>query len=301
MGTMRFILLAFLAVLFLSQCKTEVTDSSITDPGSYSWGTSTSTVIENGYFHSKKTLDTMENQLAGDTLVPIIIQNSKMVIEKLEPLQMEMKVIEGIEDFYITRIGYKKDTFNYDIKTLIGKSFLILLSETSASQVFILRDMDNVLPETQNLLFPDYKVGGYAVGDKINRDNIQVVSKDQFGTILTEEAIHMDNENIYYKLIGSSYIEEIRWLNLNTDEMEKIMKELNSKFKDPPSVEYILDPNGNETELIASYYWSQNEVNVLLSRTTEFGEMDKSWTLAYNNLIVSNILNNYLEPGIENL
>jgi hypothetical protein len=161
--------------------------------------------------------------------------------------------------------------------------------------------MDNVLPETQNLLFPDYKVGGYAVGDKINRDDIQVVSKDQFGTILTEEAIHMDNENIYYKLIGSSYIEEIRWLNLNTDEMEKIMKELNSKFKDPPSVEYILDPNGNETELIASYYWSQNEVNVLLSRTTEFGEMDKSWTLAYNNLIVSNILNNYLEPGIENL
>jgi hypothetical protein len=301
MGTMRFILLAFLAVLFLSQCKTEVTDSSITDPGYYSWGTSTSTVIENGYFHSKKTLDTMENQLAGDTLVPIIIQNSKMVIEKLEPLQMEMKVIEGIEDFYITRIGYKKDTFNYDIKTLIGKSFLILLSETSASQVFILRDMDNVLPETQNLLFPDYKVGGYAVGDKINRDDIQVVSKDQFGTILTEEAIHMDNENIYYKLIGSSYIEEIRWLNLNTDEMEKIMKELNSKFKDPPSVEYILDPNGNETELIASYYWSQNEVNVLLSRTTEFGEMDKSWTLAYNNLIVSNILNNYLEPGIENL
>ena len=301
MGTMRCIFLAFLAVLFLSHCKTEITDSSTTDPGSYSWGTATSTVIEDGYFHSKKTLDTLENQLSGDTLIPIMIQNSKMVIEKLEPLQMEMKIIEGIEDFYITRIGYKKDTFNYDIKNFIGKSFLILLSETSASQVFILKDKDKVLAETQNLLSPDYKVGGYAVGDKINRDDIQVVSKDQFGTILTEEAIHMDNENIYYKVIGSSYIEEIRWLNLNTDETEKIIKELNSKYIDPPSVEYILDANGNETELIASYYWSQNEVNVLLSRITEFGEMDNSWTLTYNNLIVSNILNNYLQPDSESL
>ena len=301
MGTMRYRLLAFLVILVLFQCKTKQSDHAISDPGLYSWGNTTSTIIENGYFHSKKTLDTLSNQLAGDTLIPVLIQNSKMVIEKLEPLQMEMKIIDGIEDFYITRIGYKKDTFDYEIKTIIGKSFLILLSETSSSYVFILKDKNIILPETQNIIFPDYKVGGYAVGDKINRDDIQVVSKDQFGTILTEEAIHMDNENIYYKIIGSSYIEEILWLNLNNDETDKIMKELNSKFKDAPFIEYLLDSNGNETEIIASYYWSENEVNVLLSRTTEFGELDNSWTLTYNNLIVSNILNNYIPAESENL
>ncbi len=294
-------LLAFLVIFVLIQCKTEHTDHANSDPGSYSWGTATQTVIENGYFHSKKSLDTLANQLVGDTLIPVLIQDSKMVIEKLEPLQMEMKIIDGIEDFYITGIGYKKDTFDYQIKTLIDKSFLILFSKTSSSNVFILKDENIILPETQNVIFPDYKVGGYAVGDEIIRDDIQIVSKDQFGTILTEEAIHVDNENIYFKVIGSRHIEEIRWLNLNDLESEKIIKELNSKFKDAPSIEYIIDPNGNETEVIASYFWFENEVSVLLSRTTEFGELDNSWKLTYNNLIVSNILNNFLVPETENL
>ena len=301
MSTMHTRLFAFFVVIVLFQCKTDHADQTTYDPGSYSWGTTAETLIEKGYYHSKKSLDTISNQLVGDTLIPVSIQDSKMVIEKLEPLQMELKIIDGIEDFYITRIGYKKDTFDYAIKNITGKSFLILLSETSSSYVFILKDQDNILPETTNIIFPDYKVGGYAVGDEIIRDDIEVVSKDQFGTILTEEAIHIDNENIYFKVIGSSYIEEIRWLNLNEAATEKIMKELNKKFKDTPSIEYIIDPDGNETELIASYYWSENEVNVLLSRTTEFGELDKTWTLTYNNLIVSNILNNYFDPEKENL
>ncbi len=301
MFKMHYRLFTFLVILVLFQCKTEHTDDTTSDPGSYSWGTPTNTVIENGYFHSKRSLDTLGNQLVGDTLIPILIKNSKMIIEKLEPLQMEMKIIDGIEDFYITKIGYEKDTFDYEIKTLIGKSYLILFSETSSSHVYILKNENIILPESRNKIFPDYKISGYAVGDEILRDDIQVVSKDQFGTILTEEAIHIDNENIYFKVIGSRYIEEIRWLNLNDKETEKIIKELNSKFTNAPSIEYIIEPNGKETELIASYFWSENEVSVILSRTTEFGELDKSWTLTYNNLIVSNILNNFLEPEIENL
>ncbi len=301
MGKMHFRLLKLLVILVLVQCKPELADHTTSDPGSYSWGTPTNTIIEKGFFHSKKSLDTLDNQLVGDTLIPVLIQNSKMVIEKLEPLQMEMKIVDGIEDFYITNIGFKKDTFEYDIKTIIGKSFLILISETSSSHVYILKDEDKILPETQNIIFPDYKLGGYGIGDEILREDIQVVSEDQFGTILTEEAIHIDNENIYFKVIGSLYIEEIRWLNINDNETEKIIKELNSKFKDKPSIEYVIDSNGNETESIASYFWFENEVSVLLSRATEFGELDKSWTLTYNNLIVSNILNNYLEPEMENL
>lgn len=301
MDKMHHRLLSFLVILVLIQCKTDQTDLETSDPGSYSWGTATNTIIENGFFHSKKSLDTLDNQLVGDTLIPIIIQNSKMIIEKLKPLQMEIKIIDGTEDFYITRIGYEKDTFDYEIKTLIGTSYLLLFSETSTSHVYILKNENTILPETKNIIFPDYKVSGYAVGDEIIRDDIQVVSKDQFGSILTEEAIHVDNENIYFKVIGSRYIEEIRWLNLSDVEKEKIMKELNSKFKDAPSIEHIIDPNGNETEIIASYFWFENEVSILLSRTTEFGELDNSWTLTYNNLIVTDILNNFLEPETENL
>jgi hypothetical protein len=144
-------------------------------------------------------------------------------------------------------------------------------------------------------------LGGYAVGDKIIRDDIEVLSKDQFGAILTEEAILMDNENIYLKVIGSSYIEEIRWLNIDDEKAEKLRKEINSKFKEAPAIEHFTDDTGNETELISGYYWSENEVNILLSRTTEFGELDKSWTLTYTNLIVSNILSNYIDADSENI
>jgi len=301
MSTMRYRLLAIIIALVLSQCKSERPGRSTSDPSSYSWGTATSTVIEKGYFHSKKALDTLGNQLVGDTLIPVKIQGSKMIIEKLVPLQMEMKILDGIEDFYITRIGYKKDTFNYEIKTIIGKTFLLLLSENSSGHAFILKDKEIILPETDNIVFPHYELGGYAVGDEIIRDDIEVLSKDQFGVILTEEAILMDNENIYLKVIGSSYIEEIRWLNINDEEAEKLRKEINSKFKDVPTIEHLIDGTGDETELITSYYWSENEVNVLLSQTTEFGELDKSWTLTYTNLIVSNILSNYLDADSENI
>jgi hypothetical protein len=74
--------------LALSQCKTEGPEHSTLDPTSYTWGTASGTVIENGYFHSKKTLDTLGNQLVGDTLIPIKIEGSRMIIEKLVPLKI---------------------------------------------------------------------------------------------------------------------------------------------------------------------------------------------------------------------
>jgi len=184
----------------------------------------------------------------------------------------------------------KKDTFKYEVKTIIGKSFLLLLSENSASHAYILKDGEMTLPETENIDFPNYKIAGYAVGDKVIRDVIHVISEDQFGTTLTEEAILMDNENIYFKVIGSSYIEEIRWINIKDEEAEKLRKEISQKFGNQAAIEHLIDGTGNETDLISSYYWSKNEVNILLSRTTEFGELDESWTLTYSNLIVSDIL-----------
>lgn len=297
----RYILLSILTVLILSQCKTEQSDQSKPDPTLYSWGNTTEIIIEKGYFHSKKTLDSVGNQLVGDTLLPLQIQGSKMIIEKLVPMEMEMKIIDGIEDFYITRIGYRKDTFEYEIKSFIGKTFLLLLSKNSSSYAYMLKDKEITLPETDNVKFPNYKIGGYAVGDEVIRNDIHVISTDQFGTTLTEEAILMDNENIYLKVIGSSYLEEIKWINISDEESEKLRKGINTEFKNQPAVEHLIDGTGNETDLITSYYWTDNEVNILLSRTTEFGELDQFWTLTYTNLIVSDILRNYLDSDPESM
>ena len=301
MNIIRYSFLSILTVMVLFQCRTEQSDLSKPDPSSYSWGNTTDIIIEKGFFHSKKSLDSAGNQLVGDTLLPIEIQGSKMIIEKMVPMEMEMKIIDGIEDFYITKIGYSRDTFEYEIKNIIGRTFLLLVSEKSSGQVFILKDKEINLPDTKNIKFPNYKIGGYAVGDEVIRNDIHVISSDQFGSTLTEEAILMDNENVYLKVIGSSYIEEIKWINIKDEEFEKLRKGINTEFNNQPAIEHLIDGTGNETEMITSYYWTENEVNILLSRTTEFGELDQSWTLTYTNLIVSNILRNYLDSDPESI
>jgi len=295
----RFIYL--IAALLIMQCTPKEKTVSFVDPALYTWGTPDHITIEQGNFHSAKLLDSLNNLLVGDTLMPILIDGSKMIIEQLQPLQMEMKVINGVEDFYITKTGFKKDTFEYEVKKYIGKTFLLLISKNASSHAYQLKDPDVELPETNHISFPEYKIGGYAPGERINREDIEVLSSDQFGLQFTEEAILLDNENIYLKIRGKEFIEEMRWFNIEDAEANRIIDQLNNLFSEAPVSEYLEEDSDNTENIIGNYYWTENEVNVLLSRVTEFGELDVTWTLTYTNIIVSNILNNYLEEAPESI
>ena len=283
-----------LIVIVLSYCKPKKDEMGVADINQYSWGTVTQTVIENGFYHSKKSLDTTLNQLIGDTLIPIATSGIELIIKKLEPLKMEMKTVDGVEDFYITKTGFKLDTFIFDVKNYFGKTFLILLSENSANYAYELKNENVNISETNNLYFPDFKIEGYAVGDVIDREDIEVMSSDQFGTLLTEQAIFKNNTGILLKIIDEKYIEEIQWKNIDNSEVQNIVKQLNSNFNSSPDIELITEDNQPASQEILQYYWSENEVHVLLTRANEFGDLDDVWSLTYSNLIVSNILNNYL-------
>ena len=294
----RFIILILLTALSF-QCKRNESTDVLIDIKDHNWGTRNAIVLENGYYHSYKTLDTLTNQLTGDTLMPVSIHEKELILEKLEPLHMELRAVDGIEDFYITRTGFKADTFKYDVKKFAGKYFLVLISPNSASQVYVLKDKDLELSETNNISFPRYKIEGYTVGDEINRAEIQVLFKDQFGTSLTEEALLVNNDNVLLKIVGGKYIEEIRWMNLPEKDIQKIVKDLNSVFSSSPGIEYVPEEERTGSEDILQYFWSENDTNILLTKATETGNIDEFWSLIYTDLILSNIMNNYLDASME--
>jgi hypothetical protein len=297
----RIFLLSVLTILSLACCETEQSEKAAINIQQFSWGTPTNIVLENGFYHSKKSLDTTLNQLVGDTLIPVTISGSKCIITKLEPSKMEMKTIDGTEDFYITEIGFKQDTFIFDVKNYFGQIFLLLVSENSPSLVYILKNDEKKISETNNLIIPDYKVEGYATGDIVNREDIEIISKDQFGTSLTEIAILRDNKNVILKIIDEKYIEEIQWVNINDSDITGIVKQINRSFSKAPDIEYESEEIQKDTDDIFQYYWSENEIHILLTRINEFGDLDEIWSLTYSNSIISNVLNNYREKLVEDI
>jgi len=294
-----FILCSMFAILF--SCRPEKAKIEFIDIKESDWGTPTHVMIERGYFHSKKSLDTIANQLTGDTLIPVQINESKIIIKKLEPLHIELKTVNEVEDFYITRIGFRTDTFLYDVKNYYGKLFLILISKSASSYAFELKNENTGVSETSNISFPVFNIEGYAVGDEVNRKDINVLSSDQFGTSLTEEAMMKNNNNVLLKVKAGRYIEEIQWINISNSEAQNIVGRLNTIFTYAPDIEFLTDENKSEAENIIHYYWSENEVSILLAKAIELGDSEDVWSLTYTNLIVSNILNNYLNSTADNL
>jgi hypothetical protein len=219
----------------------------------------------------------------------------------MEPLQMELRNINGIDEFCITKIGFKTDTFLYDVKKYMDRTFLLLISKNSSSFVYQLKDKNINIPQSNNITFPRFEIEGYAVGDEINRNDINIISKDQFGITLTEIAVLNSNENILFQVKSGLYIENIQWINIEDQQAQGMAQNINKIFTRAPDSQYIDGASdGDQNELI-SYFWSENEVNILLSKTNETGDPDNSWTLTCTNLIISNILNNYLDVQQENL
>jgi hypothetical protein len=233
----------------------------------------------------------------GDTLLPVSIKGTSVILRKFEPIKMELKNYTGDDEYVITEIGIITDTFTYDIKNYIDKSFLVLLSENSAMRIYQLKGQSENLEETNNIYQPQLDVYGYSVGDIIERDEIDVVYSDQFGNILTEEVILKSNQNILMKIKGGTYVEEIKWLNISNSEIDKLIKKINKKFTADPVIEKE-DSSTDISDNVINYYWSENEVIILLHRA---GTSSSEWTLTYNNLLISGILNMYFENEPNNL
>lgn len=294
-----------LSGLLLFQCKKmEEISGSGKDIFIYTWGTHDQVYIENNKFHSYKYLDTLENQLKGDTLMPTqFIGKDQVVIQQLVPTSMKMMEIEGMTEYVITQAHFLPDTFTYATKKYIDKQFLLLYSNTSTTRIFELKTKEVEVPEIRPDYQPRFLINGYSVGDKIARDQVEIIYSDIFGNRVTEEAYLTGNENIKLTILGYEYIEKIEKANIPDGDLNTLVRSIDKIFTKAHEYEEIENGSEEMTEIVKGYYWNEKDVSIILQkieRPWENQETD-SWTLESSNYVISTILENYLEITPENL
>ncbi|MBS0000783.1 MAG: hypothetical protein KFF73_17510 [Cyclobacteriaceae bacterium] len=292
-------------MIFLCQCRDKNNLSGPTrNIFSFTWGTSDQIWIENSRFHSFKYLDTVANQLAGDSLIPIsFLENDKIIIRKLEPTSLEMSEIEGNTEFLITDAVFLPDTFTFATKNYIDKQFLILYSNTAASRVYELKTLDVEIPEIRPDYQPQFEIRGYSVGDIIDRDQIEVIYSDIFGSMKTEEVVISDDLNVKFTVIGNQYIEKIERSNIRNQELHSLIRAIDKIFTNDHEYEEIVNGTGEFKETVKGYYWTEKDVSIFLQKVeTSFEDPEDSfWRLQYSNHIITTILQNYLEFSPDNI
>jgi hypothetical protein len=296
----------FVIILFGCQLENYVRDNE-KDVFEYNWGTKNNVYIEQGSFHSYKKLDTVNNKLTGDTLTPLKYEMPGMVmISQLKSTEIVLQESENRMDFIIKKAAFVTDTFIYDIKKFIGKTFLILYSEKAVSQVYALKSGEITLRETDHIRQPVLEISGYKTGESIARDKIKVLYSDSFGESIIEEASLNSDENVIFTIVGKKYIQQIRKIHIPEDDIESLKKSIDNEFSVSSEFEEI--ENGDELigERILAYYWDEKEVSVSLKKIINIydGKIeneDPGWTMTYENLLITQILQEYLEPPQENI
>jgi len=298
-------LILLLSGLLISQCKKmEELAGNGKDIFAYTWGTNDQVYIEDNKFHSFKYLDTLENQLKGDTLVPIqFIGKDLLVIHQLVPTGMKMMEREGMTEYVITKAQFLPDTFTFATKKYIDKQFLLLFSDNSASRVFELKTKEVQVPEIHPNYQPEFRINGYTVGDKIERDQVEIVYSDIFGSRVTEEAYLISDVNIKFTLLGYEYIEKIEKMNIEDEDLTPLIRSIDKIFSKPHEYEEIKNGSGEMKEIVKGYYWNERDVSIFLQKIERpwDNQETNSWTLEYSNYVITTILQNYLEITPENL
>jgi hypothetical protein len=291
--------------IVLSQCKkVEETEERGQDILSYTWGTNDRIFIEDYKFHSHKFLDTLENQLEGDSLVPIrFLDQKRMIVTQLVPTSMKMTERGGMTEYVITQAQFLPDTFIFASKKYIDKQFLLLFSNTSATRVFELKSSETTVPEIRSDYQPEFQIHGYSVGDEIERNQLDVIYSDIFGSRVTEEAFLVGNEDIKFTLLGYRYIEKIEKSNIPDEELNQLIRAIDKIFKRDHEYEEIENGTNEFKEIVKGYYWNERDVSIFLQKTERPWENQEEnfWTLEYSNYVITTILQNYLEETPENL
>ncbi len=299
------LILIIFSIVLISHCKkTDYRIEQQMNIFNYSWGTNDQIIIEDNKYHSFKYLDTISHQLVGDSLVDIdVLESGQIIIRKLIPTSMEMVEKEGITEFEITKAHFFPDTFSIAVKNYIDTQFLILFSNSSASRVYKLKSKDSNIPEINSDCQPQYKISGYSVGEKIDREKIEILDSDIFGSRVTEEACLIDNKNIIFTIIGYNYIEKIEIGNIRDSELDRLIRSVDKSFSEKYEYEELINGEGEFKEIVKGYYWNEMDVSIYLQKIEKPSEIqeDNYWTLEYSNHIITNILQNYLRSSTESV
>ncbi len=284
-----FFLFAILNII--SSCK-NLQQSPYTKFFNYKWYNSAGALmIEDGCIHSRTHLDQTTFEMVGDTLIPLIILDSSIIITQIAGIGE----VDDNLNFILKSDTLIKDTFLFEFMN-ITEPLLVLQRKYRDPWILKLKE-PKAINETNHLNLRSFEIEGYTIGDSINRGiiNIQDINDDE-GFIL-EEAELASNEEIKFDIIGDNIIYSIERHNIDNDEIDNIIRVITEKLNSEPRHSDPTKMHGIENFSSESYSWYTYDVDIRLIRVIYEGDdplrmiyTDENWILYYDNRILQPIL-----------
>ncbi|NJK93971.1 MAG: hypothetical protein HC905_02720 [Bacteroidales bacterium] len=257
----------------------------------YKWGIDGRVIIENGSLHSYIKYDPVAEEMSGDTLFPISMGDSTIIIKYIVALG-EWQNINGENKFHHSKDSLVSDTLLYDFKLFLNHKILLLYKAQEVDPSVLHLLVDKPLIETNRIKNVRFTIAGYSIGDSIDRNLFDLKEiKPEYKTEFTR--LNSD-ENIEFAIIGGKFISEITQHNINDTDIKKVIKTINSKMG--------ISPNHNFSEIDSEsiqyeyYRWEKNGVEITLQNPKYLGsdinqilKWNKGWNLYYTDNVYENI------------
>lgn len=271
----------------------------------YTWSDNNGKVIENGLYHTAKQFDTLNNRLTGDTLLAMaIIPEYKWIVTKHIPVMIDLVQTDSSMFVKIKKTAFIQDTVEFQLIHVNDQSFLVINSGRTGLQV-LKSDGDNYLPHVKtSRLQPIISIFGLEVGQSIDPSMVNLISTDQFGPIVTRTATIKSDDYLYLQLKQGYLIDQIEHVLLDENEALKIIEYLTEEFGKEPEISNFTDEEAFPPVEYTSYNWNKNDLVVTVNKGktipwSESEEIEETWSLKYNNFIISNILDNLMVSGVD--
>lgn len=194
----------------------------------------------------------------------------------------------------------KEDTtinvsYGYDFIFYNNMPYLVLSSPSSYFLVFTPEKRDIKIKLTNNFKSIKFEIGGYSIGDIIDRDLINFTDVSNYGVPI-EIGNLKSNKDIILSIIGDSIIYSIERENIYNSDIDDILKVVTNKLGKEPEHKPMPKKKPIKHEPIFESYswWNSGTVSINLSRSKYVDYFDDvrtiDWSLKYDDRLKQSLM-----------
>ena len=265
------------------------------------WNNGEVVVIEKGSVRSYTHFDISQNKMVGDTLIPIKINDSTIIVTEIVGNGKSVE-IDGKYEFKTESDTIYTDTLRFEFRNFNGPKLLLYEERSFYPSVFNLDKSGNQeISEIKHFENIRFEIGGLSIGDTIDREHFNFGDVSNYDEYSLEEAELKSNEDIDFEIIGDKYILKIIQRGISKYDLEDIIKVVSTKLNQEPEHTPTYQGKNHEMEY---YDWDKNGVDISLSRYKYTGNdtflkmlSNDDWTLYYQDKILESLLINEFKNG----
>ncbi|MCK4664034.1 MAG: hypothetical protein KAT68_14290 [Bacteroidales bacterium] len=290
---MKNIILFSLIILFISGCSTKKQESNnIKYFTNNVWMQGDKIILKGDSIYSYKYYDSINKIMVGDTLFPLIISDSTIIYKKIEGIRK----INNDNDLVLIKDTVVIDTIKYDFCYINNKPKLILYFKSYPIVCYTKND-NLKITVTNNYKPIKFIMGGYTIGDDIDRDLLKTRGVYNYETYTIEDCELIDNRNISIKIIGYNIIYSLERKNIPDFRVNDIIKVINKKLNQQAVYSPMQKWSDDDDYEYEFYRWSKDGIRMTLTKSNYVGETsyknlfnNTEWTLSYDDDVQKVIL-----------